>query len=189
MRHLLYYPCVPYSDESELEERMHRDIAKTNLPKDFLQHLQREKIRSLKIHNRMWQDFVDYLKGQEPFDRVYAAGNLHNYWSGEGSGINSCLGFLEERGDMFEDAENETLLALGDLVRKVPTFFKWVNHFRENGATKRIDETLKEDERGLLLYGIDHERTLVQKLGKLDLQLEVYPQTELRIELYTGHAT
>ena len=178
MRYLLYYPMFHYSSISDLEEviRLSRDIGKE---KEAEALANADLPKGMDEINESQHEFIEYLKGQEPFNRVYWEGNLLTGSSPafelDESGEKACLDYLIESKATFEKSESLVLFFFAGLIaRRIPKLWNWAMNKREEYVSKRIDTSLQDGERGLLLYGTAHLETLNPKLSSLDLKLEVY---------------
>ena len=124
-----------------------------------------------------WDIFLEFLSEQSDFDRVYIEGNPTaaiiksiNPDSGKGR----CYRYVADHVPISEPIESTLLYGLGLVTQRFSKVFRLVNNLRESDVCRHIDRTLQDGERGLLLYGGSHEKTLVPKLEKLELEIVVY---------------
>jgi len=196
MRYLLYYPMIHVPNSSYLEKAL-----KIPGVSDEAYETVKEAIpETIDRINLVWYDFLKYLTNQENFTRVYFESWTYDNevpcTDETGSGMFDCLDFLKNSGAKFEKTENESLLRyahnldkfylnltnkLGSFSKVVSPFYNMTNELgsrtREIYTASRIDKTLKEGERGLLLFGLDHVNWFPTFLEILDLKLEVYKPT------------
>jgi len=196
MRSLLYYPMIHIPSSSFLELVVNDIENKGN--KDVMDEIKKTIPDSMEKINEYWYDFLDYLKSQEKFDRIYFDSWIYDNMvpriaEDHGGGMKDCLDFLIDSGAKFEKTESEYILVYGDkfneivynLSRKLQPVSNIIpiytfttalqSRAREIYTTRRIGKTLKVDERGLLLYGLRHaNRLFLSSLRSLDLDLEVF---------------
>ena len=110
--------------------------------------------------DKKWREFKLYIQKQEPFDRIYLESitkrtSSHNLKTDEESGMKDCLDYLNKT-RVFETTENYFCYNLALKFQKFPNILNIINRKRESLVYKNINKTLKEGERGLLLFGWLH---------------------------------
>jgi hypothetical protein len=131
----------------------------------------------------LWDLFSNYLSGQPQFDRIYGEGVYDrrvDFKFARRPGMQNCLADLSDTHAPFEKTESETLIRTLVRLRYPNARLKGINrlgdYVREEYVAQNIDATLKDGERGLLLFGAMHLSEIGNVLQRLpDTQLEIYP--------------
>jgi hypothetical protein len=136
--------------------------------------------------NAVWAEFGRYLKAQIPFDRIYFESYIYDlshpsFKIGDGEMID-CLNYLANSGSKFEKTENKLLQRLAAYSIRKPVLFKAVDFMRELYANHRINTTLQDGERGLLLFGAGHAEKLTKLMSVKGIEVEVYPLKHARVQ-------
>ena len=152
MRYLLYYPMIHVQNEDYIRE----------CSREYGIALGDEVIKEIarKVHN-MWEEFRNDLKKIPRFDRLYLESTYENKVSKpitRSIGMDGCLKEILSSGAKIEVTEDKIFEEHKKNVYSMSeeTFAKFQLE-REQGVYRRINNTLKSDERGLLLFGAFHQ--------------------------------
>jgi len=154
------------------------DIAKKVMKNKLLKNkITLELIATFQIDldsiNNLWTNFMEYLKSIPKFDRLYLEGNSIRYknpkvnYTDDGKMI-ECIDYLAKSGAVFEKTEIKIFGRLAKLDKKF-------QYFREFYVCRKINETLLDNERGVLLYGESHAGNLIKRISRMkNTSFEVY---------------
>jgi len=194
MRELLYYPMIHIPSEDYLRDSitnllLEKKIKELKIPNLFTDKivlkddtieevlsgltLVGQEISELyKLINSDWNEFTDFIKTKPPFNRVYlegifSKGEIPKFLFEKDEGMGGCIKYLINQGAIFEKTENIN-------------FYNDENHkAREEFVCKKIKKTLKDSERGLLLYGAAHALNLSKMLSSYkSINSEIYSQKD-----------
>lgn len=186
MRCLLHCPMIHFSDTRNIRKLLELLKINKSINKRFglddisidgaIDKLQFILDTGKKSVDEKWNEFQTYLLTQPPFDRIYKEGvtkrtTSFKVKSKEKSGMKDCIDYLIATGATFETTES--FLWLTSLI--FFPFFKSTNFLhrkRESAVYNNITRTLKEGERGLLLFGRAHDFERFFKNS--DIQYEIY---------------
>ena len=182
MRYLLYYPMLHVSKESHMKFKV--DLSSLLEDEKFVNILNNNQLKSLRdvaaftlnTFNKVWQEFFDFLKEQSSFDRLYLESYCNKSDSldiGKDSVMQQCIDYVVESGANLEITESYFYNEGVSIFGSPQWLYNFFNQGREKSVIKNIRSSLKEGERGLLLFGYRHKDNLIQYLKKENLHLEV----------------
>ena len=212
MRYLLYYPMVHIQNDNYLaialmesitevlnKKFSNREIseleAKTSQV-DMFKEIKKFKgeFKGLaKTVGAMWDDFSSYLNSQNKFDRVYLEGTfeegqLINYENRK-KGMFGCINMLLKSGAIFEKTEDEFIYDMDKEIHLDRKMEIEIHKLRERSAMDYINKSLKENERGVFLFGAGHKEGIIEiykenEKMKKSIDFWIYDQERFKNPLY-----
>ena len=145
---------------------------------DFVERFNEELKKDYPQINTCWYNFLDFLKDNNSFNKVYMEGMVGRevgcQLDQSGSGMSDCINYLSDSGAVFEKTESELLLNLTWKVRRNKLLFNQSNKLREAYLGHRIDSTLEFNDQALLLYGAKHKKGITNLLSYHQIPFEVH---------------
>tara|TARA_Y100000310_G_scaffold336910_1_gene422660 strand:- start:674 stop:1222 length:549 start_codon:yes stop_codon:yes gene_type:complete len=150
------------------EEMKNGDLSESDMSKAQTLEMNMLKGTSMDLFNSYWNHVTYQLRRIGSFNKVYLEGICNNdldkefigeHFGKEGLGI--AINYLIKQGSEFRQAE----LSLFNKIRRQRGFGSQVGHrMAETYLADNIKDDLKEDERGLILFGNKHRENIVRKL-------------------------
>src|SRR3989344_1310408 len=176
MRFVYYYPMFHVLDREHWERVMISSVNGTSLEKAKREEIGVELKKLIGIDYKkiqdLWEDFNQKLRDMEHFDRVYFESISHDNGVDTVKGDSSmsrCLRYLVNQGTRFEKCESQRLRNLCKRFEDDPKIFRSLQDLRDGYLIKRVDETLKDGERGLILWGALHFDGIIKRLNEIDV--------------------
>jgi len=175
MRYLFYYPMIHVLSESYVRKRAEHE--RVEIHDEVIGEL-------VRIVDNIWEEFRDFLKTIPKFDRVYIestyeCGKISQTIS-RNIGMGGCLTEIVNSGAKIEVTEDTRFKSLKECSNNISeSIYVQFQKEREQGVYKRINDTLRDNERGLLLFGCFHQ-TQFEKLFRRsnNIVFEVYDNSK-----------
>ena len=187
MRYLLYYPMIHIFSEDYLRNIVGKGLKNNQNKEQLCQDLEGAIVETKENIDVEWHKLIDYLQKKEPFDRVYLEGSIETKdpisYPQQTSGMYDCLNYLAETKARFEKTNSDFTNNLGEKIHAyeskvleitkgkpfISGFFinppnNFIDWLREIEAVSSIDKSLKEGEKGILLFGAGHLEGITTEL-------------------------